>query len=61
MRSDFAQAREFLEHAWLRLSGEDETSVAGREALELLIEAFATAEFTKHRQGAEVIAFRKRR
>lgn len=43
----FAQAREFLEHAWLKLSGNDETSVASRQALDLFIAGLATAECAK--------------
>ncbi|MFU0503005.1 hypothetical protein [Pseudaminobacter sp. NGMCC 1.201702] len=60
MRSDFAQARYHLEQAWLRLVGHDETSLNGRQALDLLIEAVATAEFTVPKGKAEVIAFPKK-
>ncbi len=45
MASDFAHARELLEHAWLKLSGDDETSVKSRQALDLLIEAVASADY----------------
>jgi hypothetical protein len=55
MPSNFAQARELLEHAWLQLSGDDETSVKTRQALDLLIEAVAKAEYT--RPPAEIIEF----
>lgn len=60
MRSDFAQARYHLEQAWFRLSGHDETSMKGRQALDLLIEAVATAEFTVPKEKAEIIDFPKR-
>lgn len=57
MPSNFAQARELLEHAWLQLPGNDETSVTTRQALDLLIEALARAEYTK--PSAEIIEFRR--
>ncbi|MCC2689463.1 MAG: hypothetical protein K0S21_2266 [Rhizobiaceae bacterium] len=56
MPSEFALAREYLEQAWLRLSGEDETSVQSRAAIDLLIEAVAQAEYTK-RYAADVLSF----
>nr|WP_144865357.1 hypothetical protein [Mesorhizobium sp. J18] len=57
MPSDFAFAREHLEHAWLHLSGDDETSRKVRQALDLLIEAVAAAQFTAPRGGAEILQF----
>jgi hypothetical protein len=43
--SDFAAARELLECAQNRLCGEDETSQRVRDALDILIEEIAVAEF----------------
>jgi hypothetical protein len=59
MPSDFAHARELLEHAWLKLSGDDETSVKSRQALDLLIEAVASAERSKPYRQAEIPEFRQ--
>jgi hypothetical protein len=59
MPSDFAQAREHLEQAWLKLSGDDETSVKTRQALDLLVEVLARAEHTK--PPAQIIEFRQAR
>jgi hypothetical protein len=47
MHSDFHRARLFLERALEVLQGGDETSVHAREALDLLIEACATKEFSR--------------
>lgn len=60
MPSDFAYARELLEHAWLHLPDDDETSVKVRQALDLLIEAVATAECARTVHRAKVIEFRRR-
>jgi len=57
MPSEFALAREYLEQAWLRLSGEDDTSVKSRAAIDLLIEAVARAEYTKRHGAAEILPF----
>lgn len=45
--SDFAAARVHLERAFDYLDGNDEISKNAREALDLLIEAVATAEFSR--------------
>ncbi|QKC97281.1 hypothetical protein EB231_23295 [Mesorhizobium sp. NZP2298] len=47
MQSDFAAARELLECAQNRLSGNDETSRSVRAMLDVLIEEIAAAEFQK--------------
>ena len=57
MPSEFALAREYLEQAWLRLSGDDETSVKSRTAIDLLIEAVAQAEYTKAYGPADILSF----
>jgi hypothetical protein len=57
MPSEFALAREYLEQAWLRLSGDDDTSVQSRTAIDLLIEAVAQAEYAKRYGAAEVLCF----
>jgi hypothetical protein len=57
MPSEFALAREYLEQAWLRLSGDDETSVKSRTAIDLLIEAVAQAEYTRSYGAADVLSF----
>ena len=49
MPSNFSRARLHLEHAYDALSGEDVTSRRAREAVDLLIEAVATAEFARSR------------
>lgn len=57
MRSDFSAARLHLDRAYDCLGGSDETSRKAREALDLMIEAVATAECT--RSSAEVIDLRQ--
>ncbi len=59
MRSDFAQARHHLEQAWVNLNGNDETSQKAREALDMLVEAVAVAEFSRTGQKAKVIDFNR--
>lgn len=49
MSSDFAAARLHLDRAYHYLRGSDATSRSTREALDLLIEAVATAEFARPR------------
>lgn len=61
MPSDFALAREYLEHAWLRLSGDDDISSKARAAIDLLIEAVARAEHTRRYGTAEILPFPGRR
>lgn len=58
MQSDFSAARELLESAQLKLTGADESSHKVREALDILIEAVALAEYRK--PPAEVIPFPRR-
>ena len=55
MKSEFPAARIHLERAYDALLGDDETSVKTREALDLLIEAVAAAEYS--RPPATVIDF----
>jgi hypothetical protein len=57
MRSDFARARQFLERAFDHLQGADETSRHVQEALDLLIEAVATAEYSSAKTTATVLPF----
>lgn len=57
MDSNFGHARELLEQAWLQLQGDDETSVKSRLAIDILIEAVATAEHSKPYRQAEIINF----
>jgi hypothetical protein len=47
MQSDFASARQLLEAALTHIQGADKTSRQMREALELLIEAALTAEYSR--------------
>jgi hypothetical protein len=49
MPSNFSSARLHLQHAFDALGGEDATSRRAREAIDLLIEAVATAEFARSR------------
>jgi hypothetical protein len=49
MSSDFAAARLHLDRAYHYLRGSDATSRMTREALDLLIEEVATAEFARPR------------
>lgn len=58
MQSNYGHARELLEQARLHLQGDDETSVKSRLAIDLLIEAVATAEHSKPFRKAEIIEFR---
>lgn len=58
MNSNFGHARELLEQAWLQLSGGDETSRKSRFAIDILIEAIATAEHSKPHWQADIIDFR---
>jgi ectoine hydroxylase-related dioxygenase (phytanoyl-CoA dioxygenase family) len=58
MTSDFALAREHLELAWLKLVGDDTTSVEVREAIDLLLDRVAAAEHRMNLFKAEVPAFR---
>ena len=53
MKSEFSAARVHLERAYDALRGDDETSSKTREALDLLIEAVAVAEY--RRPSATVI------
>jgi undecaprenyl pyrophosphate synthase len=55
MRSNHSAARAHLERAYDHLRGNDETSRQAREALDLLIEALAVAEYS--RRPAEVVGF----
>jgi hypothetical protein len=59
MASDFAYARELLEHAWLKLSGDDETSIKSRQAIDILIEAITAAEHTMPRGQTQLVDFRQ--
>lgn len=59
MQSNFSHARELLEQAWLQLPGDDETSVKSRLAIDILIEAVATAEHSKPYRQAEIIDFKR--
>ncbi len=47
LTSDFAAARLHLHRAYDYLRGNDETSYATREALDILIEAVAAAEYAR--------------
>jgi hypothetical protein len=47
MKSEFSAARVHLERAYDALRGDDETSCKTREALDLLIEAVAVAEYSR--------------
>ncbi|MET2830543.1 hypothetical protein [Mesorhizobium shangrilense] len=47
MKSEFSAARVHLERAYDALRGDDETSSKTREALDLLIEAVAAAEYSR--------------
>ena len=47
MKSEFSAARVHLERAYDALHGDDETSNKTREALDLLIEAVAVAEYSR--------------
>jgi len=58
MKSEFSAARVHLERAYDALHGDDETSSKTREALDLLIEAVAAAEYS--RPSAKVIALPSR-
>jgi hypothetical protein len=53
MTSEFSAARVHLERAYDALHGDDETSSTTRQALDLLIEAVADAEY--RRPSAKVI------
>ena len=55
--SNFAAARLFLERAAEMLQGDDETSQQAREALDLLIEAVVTKEFSRLAKGDNVARF----
>lgn len=57
MPSDFSAARVHLERAYDYLHGADTTSRKSREALDLLIEAAATAEY--RRPTAKVVPFHR--
>lgn len=57
MKSNFAHARELLEQAWLQLPGDDDTSKRSRQAIDLLLDAITTAEFSSPRPPAEIIPF----
>lgn len=59
MNSNFGHARELLEQAWLQLQGDDETSRKSRFAIDILVEAVATAEHSKPYRQAEIIEFRQ--
>jgi hypothetical protein len=47
LTSDYSAARGHLERAYDALKGQDETSARLRETLDLLIEAVATAEYSR--------------
>ncbi|AZO08663.1 MULTISPECIES: hypothetical protein [unclassified Mesorhizobium] len=55
MKSDFAAAHLHLDRACHYLRGDDETSRAALEALDLVIEAVAAAQYS--RPEAEVLPF----
>ncbi|BCG95517.1 hypothetical protein [Mesorhizobium sp. 131-2-1] len=55
MKSDFAAARLHLERAGHYLRGDDETSQTTITALDLLIEAIAVAQYSRH--SADVVEF----
>jgi hypothetical protein len=52
VNSDFHRARLFLERALGVLQGCDDMSIHAREALDLLIEACATKEFSRQNSSA---------
>ena len=58
MTSDFALAREHLELAWLKLAGDDMTSVEVRQAIDLLLARVIAAEHRMNLCKAHVPAFR---
>lgn len=60
MTSDFSSARMLLEQAYDHLHGSDEVSVKTREALDLIIEAIAAAQFRRPTHVAKVLRFPKR-
>jgi len=55
LTSDFSAARSHLDRAYYHLRGRDETSLRARDALDILIEAIATAEHT--RPPGEILQF----
>jgi hypothetical protein len=56
LTSDFSAAYVHLDRAFHYLSGDDETSSRARDALGLLMDAVATAKYTR-RDKAEVLQF----
>lgn len=59
MASNFARARELLEQAKAELHGDDETSWKSRQAIDLLVGAILTEEFSSPKPPAEIISFER--
>lgn len=57
MTSNFTRARELLAKAKRELSGDDETSLKSRQALDLLIGVILTEEYSSPPSAAEIISF----
>lgn len=57
VKSSFPAARHHLEDAYRLLPGDDELSSRSRQALEILIDAFLTAEFSADPKTPTVIEF----
>jgi len=57
MASNFTRARELLAKAKKELSGDDETSQKSRRALDLLIGAILTEEYSSPPPAPEIISF----
>lgn len=55
MKSNFPSARKHLEEAHCLLTGEDELTVKSRQAIEILIDAFLTREFSCAGKASKVI------
>lgn len=55
MRSNFASARRHLEEAHRLLAGDDELSGKSRQALEILIDAFLTTEYSGDAKSRRIV------
>jgi len=60
MNSDFAAVRHYLALGYDQLKGQDETSARMREAIDLLMEAAASAEFNRAFRTADVLKFSRK-
>jgi undecaprenyl pyrophosphate synthase len=59
MKSNHSAARAHLERAYDHLCGNDNTSRQAREALDLLIEAMAIAEYSH--ESAQIVLFHSKK